>query len=300
MKWFNRFVVQIMPFFPQSFIWLFSRKYIAGINLDDAVDQVMELNAGHILATMDVLGEDIKSWEEAEQAAKSCMDTILAISKHRLKSGLSVKLTQLGLCIEKEKCLSNVKKIIELADSHGIFVRIDMEDCTTTDDTLDIYRQIRRQFNRVGIVIQAYLKRSIGDVQSLIDEKIADIRICKGIYDESPEVAYKDADQIRDQYMKLAEMCLKHGSFSGLATHDKILVDRCLSLIKQLNADGSRVEFQMLLGVTERLRADILQAGHRMRVYVPYGPQWFGYCMRRMKENPQVAGHVIKNLFIRS
>ena len=175
-----------------------------------------------------------------------------------------------------------------------------MEDSTTTDDTLDIYRRIRKKFNNVGAVIQACLKRSPEDVHALIREGICNLRICKGIYDESPEIAYKEPDEIRRQFIQLTEMVLKDGEFAAIATHDKVLVADSVELIKTHQNSSDQYEFQMLLGVTEKLRAHIIENGHSMRVYVPYGEQWYGYCMRRMKENPQVAGHVIKNLFIKN
>jgi len=299
MKWFNRLVVQILPLFPKSFIWIFSKRYIAGINLSDAVAKTYDLNRDHILTTIDVLGEDIEELGEAEKACVKCIETVRAIHSDNLLAGLSIKLTQLGLCIDIEQCYKNVEAIVKQADKLNVFVRIDMEDSTTTDRTLDIYRKIRKKYKNVGIVVQAYLKRTRSDIQRLIDEGIANIRICKGIYDESSEIAYKDADRIRKNYMELIKMTLKQGEFTAIATHDKDLVKSSQVLINEYKIDSKLYEFQMLIGVTEHLRTSIVSDGYTMRVYVPYGEQWHGYCMRRMKENPQVAGYVIKNLFIR-
>ena len=300
MKWFNKLIVQILPIFPKSFVWIFSRRYIAGKQLSDAVRKSEDLNQQHIRVTVDVLGEDITKLEEAEQARDACIETIRSIYEKKLNGGISIKLTQLGLCIDNEKCYRNVETIVQEADRYGIFVRIDMEDSTTTDRTLAIYRRIRKNYTKVGTVVQAYLKRTKEDVEKLIDDGIADLRICKGIYDESPDIAFKDADEIRDSFMDLTEMVLKRGEFAAIATHDKSLVERSQTVIKKLNSGKDTYEFQMLLGVTDNLRSSIVQAGYPMRIYVPYGEQWHGYCMRRMKENPQVAGYVIKNLFIRN
>jgi proline dehydrogenase len=299
MKWFNWFVVQMIPLFPKSFIWLFSRKYVAGVKLEEAIQQVKDLNGKSVLATMDVLGEDIMNLEEAGKARKKCIETLCAISEKKLESGLSVKLTQLGLCIDKEKCYQNVEAIVKKASENHIFVRIDMEDHTTTDATLEIYRRLRRKYKRVGIVIQAYLKRSQSDVEGLIRDGIANVRICKGIYIEPAAIAYKDREEIRNNYMKLTEMILEKGEYAAIATHDEQLVRRSYEKIREVGKKPVNHEFQMLLGVTEKLRQDIIRNRHHMRVYVPYGEQWHGYCMRRMKENPQVAGYVIKSLFIR-
>jgi proline dehydrogenase len=299
MKWFNRLVVGVMPFFPKSFIWIFSSRYIAGKSLLNAVTKTQELNESGCLVTVDVLGEDITSLEEADSAKLQCLNVLETIRQNHLDANVSVKLTQLGLRIDKDRCYQNVKEIVQKADELKNFVRIDMEDSGCTDDTLGIYRKIRKDYRNVGIVIQAYLKRSQDDVKQLIQDGIANIRVCKGIYDESPEIAYKDKEKIRDNYTHLVRMLFESKSHVGIATHDKELVDRSFEMLDEYRVQKSQYEFQMLLGVTEGLRSELVSGGHRLRVYVPYGEQWYGYCMRRMKENPQVAGHVMKNIFIR-
>ncbi len=299
MKWFNKIIVGIMPIFPKSFIWLFSRRYIAGKTLADAVRKTQELNSMGCCATIDVLGEEIMSLEEATQSKEESIQVLETIHENGLDANLSIKLTSLGLRIDKERCLKNVREIVQKAKDLKNFIRIDMEDSTCTDDTLDIYRRLCKDFSNVGAVIQAYMKRSRKDVQQLIDEGIAHLRICKGIYDEPKEIAFKDKEEVRNSFMELVKMMLEKGSFIGIATHDKVLVERSDEVIASSKADSSKYEFQMLLGVTEKLRGDIVDRGNRMRVYVPYGEQWYGYCMRRLKENPQVAGHIIKNLFVR-
>ncbi len=299
MRWFNRFVVWLMPVFPKSFIWLFSRRYIAGRALSDGIAKTKSLNTLGCCATMDVLGEDITTLNEATRARDECLQVLETIGAEKLDASLSLKLTQLGLRIDKEQCYRNVKEIVQRAKQLNNFVRIDMEDSTCTDDTLVIYRRVREEYDNVGAVIQAYLKRSRNDVRRLIDDGIAHLRICKGIYDESPEIAFKDKEEIRRSYMDLVRMMLVSGSYVCIATHDKVLVDRSLEVIKTDRIQESKYEFQMLLGVTENLRAELVSQGYRLRVYVPYGEQWYGYCTRRLKENPRVAGHIIKNLFVR-
>ncbi|MBN2031606.1 proline dehydrogenase family protein [bacterium] len=299
MQWFNRFIVWILPIFPKSFIWLFSRRYIAGQSLLDGIEKTKELNQSGCCATIDVLGEDIHSLSEATLAKEECMHVLDTIQMNMLDSNHSLKLTQLGLKIDKKKCFQNVKDIVQKAKQLNNFVRIDMEDSTCTTDTLEIYRKLRKTYNNVGAVIQAYLMRSQEDVRQLIEEGIAHLRICKGIYDESPEIAYKDREKIKENYIQMVEMVLDSGGYVGIATHDRGVINRIIEMIRSGGYPSSQFEFQMLLGVTEHLRKELVSQGYRLRVYVPYGDQWYGYCTRRLKENPQVAGHIIKNIFIR-
>jgi proline dehydrogenase len=299
MQWFNRMIVWMMPAFPKSFIWIFSRPYIAGKRLEDAVRKTKQLNAEGMLATIDVLGEDIRDLSEAEAARKEGLEVLEAIRDNGLKANLSVKLTQLGLHLDREICYQNVRELAKKAAEINSFLRIDMEDATCTDETLAIYRRIRKEFPRSGAVIQAYMRRSEADVRALIAEKIAHLRICKGIYDEKPEIAYKDREEVRDAFRKLVLMMFDSGSFAAIATHDKTLADWAAQTIRERKIPRENYEFQMLLGVTEKLRGNLVRDGHPLRVYVPFGEQWHPYCMRRMKENPSVAGYVVKALFIR-
>jgi len=299
MEFLNRLIVGIMPIFPKSFIWLFSKRYVAGKSISDALEKTKDLNSIGCAATIDVLGEDITTMEEATASREESIRVLEAIHTNNLDGSLSVKLTSLGLCINKEQCYKNVRGLVQRARDLGNFVRIDMEDATCTDDTLEIYRRLRKEFDNVGAAIQAYLKRSREDVKSLMEEGTTNLRICKGIYDESKEIAFKDKEEIRSSYIDLIRMMLESGSFVGIATHDKLLVDKSLEMIKSLHIPKSKYEFQMLFGVTENLRHELVSQGHRLRVYVPYGEQWYGYSLRRLKENPRLAGYIIKNLFIR-
>lgn len=300
MKWFNRLIVWILPIFPKPFIWIFSKRYIAGKTLDEAIQTAKSLNEEGCLVTMDVLGEDISDLKEATAAKEECLRMIAALHEFGIKGSASIKLTQLGLQIDPEACYQNVKEILTFAKQSNCFVRIDMEDHTTTDATLELYRRLRKDFNNLGTVIQAYLFRSQDDVKELIKDKIANLRVCKGIYIEPKSIAFKRKNQIRDNYKDIIHLMLDSGSFVGIATHDKVLVGRSLSLIDGYKISRDKYEFQMLLGVTEKLRRKLVQDGHAMRIYVPYGEQWYAYSMRRLAENPGVAGHIVKNLFVRS
>jgi proline dehydrogenase len=299
MRWFNQIIIRILPFFPQSFIWIFSKRYIAGKTLKDAVEKSKRLNAEGCRVTIDVLGEDISTLDEAEAEKAECLRVLDAIHGNGIDGNLSVKLSSLGLKIDKEQCVRHVREILQKASEKNLFVRIDMEDAACTDDTLDVYRRLRKEFPKVGTVIQAYLKRSPADVRKLIEGGIANLRVCKGIYVESPEIAYKKKCRIRDQFTELIQMMLDSGSYIGIATHDKPMIQRSLKMISEKTVPKTKYEFQMLLGVTEKRRRELIRQGHGMRVYVPYGEHWHGYSMRRLKENPNMAGHIIKNLFIR-
>lgn len=295
----NQLMVNTIPIFPKSFVRIFANKYIAGDKLSDAVETVRSLNSEGYCATMDVLGEFISDKTEALNSTNENIDVINAIVKNNLDCNLSVKLTMLGLGIDKEFCLENMSKILSEAKKHNMFVRIDMEDSSVTQITLDVFNQLREKFDNVGIVIQAYLKRSEKDV-SAMSENGVNFRICKGIYIEPEEIAYKGFHEIRDNFLKLVNISLKNGSYIGIATHDEFLVDGSIKIIKELKLPKDKFEFQMLLGVQENLRNRILSEGFKVRIYVPFGERWYEYSIRRFKENPNIAGHVFKNIFRRN
>jgi proline dehydrogenase len=300
MAWFNRLIVWVMPVFPKPFVWIFARRYVAGRTLQDAVRQTRKLNAAGCTATIDVLGEDNRSLQEAETAKAEALTVLETIRKEGLRANLSVKLSQLGLRLDPGACRRNVGELVTRANALGNFVRIDMEDSTVTDATLDLYRSVRRERANAGAVIQACLRRSEADVRALIADGIAHVRLCKGIYDESPEIAFKGKEEVREQYRKLAGILFDAGAFVGLATHDRALVDWCVATVRERNIPNDRFEFQMLYGVAEKMRARLVSQGFALRVYVPFGELWYAYSMRRMRENPAVAGHIVKSLFIRT
>lgn len=291
----NKLLVAVIPLFPKKIVRIFASRYIAGDNINDAVKKVKELNSKSIIATMDVLGESIKDKEEAVQSKNESIEVLEYIDKFNLNSNLSVKLTMLGLNIDYDLCVDLLTEIIEKAKEFNNFVRIDMEDSSVTEKTIQIYETMRKKYNNVGLVLQAYLKRTVNDVIRLTKEK-ANFRLCKGIYVEPKEIAYKKKNEIRDNFMKALEIMLKRGAYVGIATHDKYLIDASKKMIKDLNIPDSRYEFQMLLGVKENLRDKLVEEEYKMRIYVPFGIRWYQYSMRRFKENPNVAGQILKSL----
>ncbi len=295
----NKLIVNLLPLIPKPVVGQVAKRYIAGITLPDGVRAVKALNAKGLFATMDLLGEDVNDGAEATQVKTNILPILRSIKENNLKSNVSIKPTQLGLKIDKDLCYRNIKEILSEASSLGNFVRIDMEDATTTDDTLDLYRRLRKDgFTNMGMVIQAYMRRSESDVKALVKEG-ANFRLCKGIYNESPSIAYKGRQEIRDNYLRLLQIMLDGGSYVGIATHDDFLIDGATSFIQKANLDKSKYEFQMLLGVRERRRDQIVGEGHRLRVYVPYGEQWYAYSTRRLKENPLMAWYITKAIFVR-
>jgi proline dehydrogenase len=293
----NKVIVATLPAVPKPIIRHFASRYIAGENIADAVRVVRGLNAQGILATLDVLGEDIHHREEAVSSRDTIVEVFGAIDSNKLRSNVSIKLTQLGLKLDRSFCLENVKKIAAKARAVNNFVRIDMEDSSATDDTIWVYRELRKEYQNVGIVLQGYLRRSEHDAAELAGEGLNNFRLCKGIYIEPESIAYKSRDEINRNYLLVLESMFRSGSYVGIATHDDQLIGGAYELIRKFGLRPDRYEFQMLLGVRPELRARILRDGHRLRVYVPFGRQWYQYSIRRFKENPQVAGYVLKALF---
>ncbi len=292
----DQLVVSALPFIPKPIVGYFSKPYIAGPSIQDAIRVVRELNKQGAMATLDVLGESVTSREQATAAAQTYEEVLGTIDREKLDSNISVKLTQLGLKIEEEFCYQNTRRVVEKAASLGNFVRIDMEDSSCTTDTIAIYKRLREDFDNVGLALQAYLRRSIKDVRDLLPLK-PNIRICKGIYVEPREIAYKDREIINRNFTLLVETLLRQGSYVAIATHDERLVWEGYRLIDELNLASEDYEFQMLLGVDEQLRRIILGDDHRLRVYVPFGKEWYAYSVRRLRENPRIAGYVFRAIF---
>ena len=281
---------------PINLVWLFSKKYIAGKTLQSAVNLVKGLNAKGILATLDVLGESVKTREEAIEAKNKAMEVLDAIVKNKLSANLSIKPTQMGLAIDKELAYKQILELVKKASEINNFVRIDMEDSPYTDLTFEVYKKIYEEYNNVGVVLQAYLKRTFNDT-ILLNKLGTNYRLCKGIYIEPSTIAYKDKQAIRNNYLRCLELMLKNGNYVGIATHDKYLIDKSYELIKSLNVPRDMFEFQMLLGVREDLRDKINKDGYKIRIYVPYGEDWYKYSIRRLQENPNIAGHIVKEFF---
>lgn len=296
MKLLNDVVVATLPFVPRPIVAKVAKRYIAGETLADAVKTVQLLNSQNTMATVDVLGEDVFTKEQSLQSRNKSISVLNAIKENSLDSHLSIKLTSLGLKIDPRFCLDNVLAIAAQASADNNFVRIDMEDHTCTDETLFIYRSARERNLNVGIVIQAYLHRSEDDIRKLAEEK-AKVRLCKGIYNESADIAIKDRVGIQRNYLKLLRILFEAKCYVGIATHDDVLIDGAVEMINEYKMDPSQYEFQMLLGVRDERRKQLIATGHRMRVYVPFGKDWYGYSVRRLKENPQMAGHIVKAMF---
>ena len=292
----NILIVKITQLLPKSMVRIFAGKYIAGEELQDAINLVRTLNLKGIYATMDVLGESIKSKDEAISAKNKCLEVLDAIEKNKLLANLSIKPTQMGLAIDEEFAYQQISEIVKKAKSINNFVRIDMEDSPFTDSTIRVYKRIYESIGHVGIVLQAYLKRTLNDVEQL-NKLGTNYRLCKGIYVEPSSIAYKDRQEIRDNFMKALQLMLKNGNYVGIATHDDYLVEKSYALIKEMKIPTNKFEFQMLLGVKEELRYKINDDGFKVRVYVPFGKDWYAYSIRRLKENPQIAMYVFKNIF---
>lgn len=296
MKLINSAIVNFVKILPKSVVHIFAKKYIAGDTLDDAVRVTKELNANGILATIDVLGEAVNTKRESELAKKECLEVLDAINHHKLNSNLSLKPTQLGLTIDKDFCYAQISEILEKAKGYNNFVRIDMEDSSTTDLTFDLFNKMKEKYSNVGVVVQAYLRRTFDDVEK--QNKLAtNYRICKGIYVEPEEIAFKGRQEVRDNFLKVLELILDNGNYVGIATHDEYLVEGAYELIKKKNISKDKFEFQMLYGVRENLRDKINADGYKIRIYVPFGEHWYKYSIRRLQENPQLAWYIAKSVF---
>ena len=299
---FNKLIAAILPYFPKKFIWIFSRAYISGETLNDAMRVSKELNSKKIKVTLDVLGEFIKNLDEAESNKKEYINLIEVSYQNHIDGNFSLKPTSFGLLIDKEKCYNHIREIVAKAAEFSGFIRIDMEDSPCTDDEIALFRRLKAEFPaNVGLVLQAYLKRTFDDIKQMLDLNSAEIpvsyRLCKGIYIEPESISYKRYEEINQHYLEDLEFMFKNKIYAGIATHDKPLIEGAYNLISKYNVPKNMYEFQMLYGVTPKLRESIVNEGHNMRVYVPFGNQWFGYSTRRLKENPKMATHIIKAIF---
>jgi proline dehydrogenase len=285
-------IVRFLPAVPKPVVRKISERYIAGEDLDDALVVVRRLNDQGKLATIDVLGEEITSPEEARAIATAYRESLDAFERGRLESNVSVKPTGLGLKLGYDLCKENLEDVVHHAAELGNFVRIDMEDSSTTDDTLRLYCELRSAgFDNVGVVFQARLKRTLQDIRDLAELR-PNVRICKGIYLESPEIAYRDFDSIRASFVQSLEVLLEAGCYVGIATHDEWLVEQGQRLTGARGLGREEYEFQMLLGVRPSMGDELVRGGHRLRIYTPFGEHWYAYSLRRLQENPKIAGYI--------
>ncbi|MDR3668917.1 MAG: proline dehydrogenase family protein [Ignavibacteriaceae bacterium] len=296
MSLFNNLIVSTVQLMPKPVVGFFSKRYIAGESIDDAIRVTRELNKQGIYATIDVLGESVKNKEEAIDSKNKALEVLNTIIKFNLKANLSIKPTQMGLAIDEDFAYDQVRTLVQNAREINSFVRIDMEDSPYTDATFRLFRKLKQDYDNLGVVVQAYMKRTYDDVV-VLNKLGTNYRLCKGIYIEPPAIAYKDKETIRKNYIRDLEIMFKNGNYVGIATHDEYLVKEAYRLIKVLNISKDKFEFQMLLGVREDLRNKINEDGYKIRVYVPFGKDWYAYSTRRLKENPQVAGHIFRDLF---
>ncbi len=294
----NGALVRLLPALPRTVVRRVAARYIAGSHLEDAVAVVRHLNAQRKLATIDVLGEEIRDASAAAAIVQAYEDVFTEIERLHLRSNVSIKLTGLGLKLDYDLCRTNLERVVRHARERDSFVRIDMEDSSTTDDTLSLYRDLRSKgFDNVGVVLQASLRRTLGDVRSLADLQPS-VRICKGIYVESAEIQFKDDEQVRASFVQALDELLANGSYVAVATHDEWVVDRALERVAQLSR--REYEFQLLLGVRPELGDRLVADGHRVRIYVPFGEHWYEYSLRRLQENPSIAGAVARDTIARA
>jgi len=296
MSLFDRLVAASLPIVPKPVVRWTAAPYISGERLDDCVRVVREMNGEGCMGAISILGEFVARREEAEAAVAEYEDVLATVARERLDSNVHIKLTHFGLKLDPAFALQNARRLVARAKELGNFIRIDMEDSSCTDQTLDVYQQLRGEFDNVGTVVQARMRRTAADVHALAKSR-ANLRLCKGIYLEPRAIAYEDRTIIQRNFVSLLEELLAAGCYVGIATHDELLVYEAMRIVDRLGLDTSRYEFQMLLGVDPALRKIIRSAGHRLRVAVPFGSQWYAYSIRRLRENPAMAGHVLRALF---
>lgn len=300
----NKLIANMLPHIPKKLVWVFSKRYIAGETIDEGLLASKLLNEKKIEVTIDLLGEFIKTLEEARVNKNQYVEIIKRFTSEKVTGNFSLKPTMFGLLIDKEACYNYIRDIVALAAQKNHFVRIDMEDSSCVDMEIELFKKLRTEFPKnVGLVLQAYLRRTMSDLEnlSLINSESHPInfRLCKGIYVEPEKIAFKGYQKVRDNFLNDLDFIFRNKMFAAIATHDIFLVDNALQMIKKYKIPKSMYEFQMLYGVTPDLRQSIVDRGHKMRIYVPFGKQWFNYSTRRLKENPKMAAEIIKALFIR-
>lgn len=300
----NKLIANMLPFMPKKLVWVFSKRYIAGESMEEGLLASKLLNEKGIEVTVDILGEFITTLDEAQRNRDEYMEVIERFTSENVQGNFSIKPTMFGMLLDKEVCYNLLREVVQFAAGKDSFIRIDMEDSQCVDMELDIFRRLRKEFPKhVGLVLQAYLRRTESDLVSLNDLNSANypisFRLCKGIYVEPENIAFKEYDEVRQHFLRDLKYMFDNKMYVGIATHDKFLVEESMKMIKEMNIPENMFEFQMLYGVTPDLRQMIVDNGHKMRVYVPFGEKWFNYSTRRLKENPKMAQHIIKALFIR-
>ena len=299
MKLINYLIIQIIPFLPKIFIRLVASPYIAGITDDQMLVNVKKLNDKGYDVAIDILGEHVTTDRDATQITERYANLYDRIASQGLDANLSIKLSHIGQDLGYELVRKNLMILINAAKKHNNFLRLDMENSPYTSETINLYKKAFEIYPNVGIVLQAYMHRSIDDIDMLAN-KMFNVRICKGIYIESEDIAYRGYEKIRSNYIALVQRALTKGSYVGIASHDEYLIDTLYAWIKDNKISPSQYEFQVLHGVPmEKKLQQLIKEGNKVRVYVPYGDNWYDYSVRRLKENPKMAGYIIKNIFSR-
>ncbi|WP_101845098.1 proline dehydrogenase family protein [Halobacillus sp. Marseille-P3879] len=273
-----------------------AKRFVAGSNLEQAIESVRELNNNGMLAMLNYLGEFTNSETSASETTEDLVGTIKAIRNEQLDCYLSIKLSSIGLEIGKDVCLDNLKKILDEAEATGTFVRLEMENYSNCQKTLDIYKEMKTKYENIGTVIQAYLYRSAKDISDLNNYN-ANLRLVKGAYNESAEVAYPKKSDVDENFESIITTHLLNGNYAGVATHDDAAIKHTIRVAKQNNISKDSFEFQMLHGIRPDLQKQLRDEGYKIRVYLPFGSDWFGYFMRRLAERPENLAFVVKNTF---
>jgi proline dehydrogenase len=291
---FNKALAHLLPWVPKPLVGFFAHDYVAGESLAQAVTRAKALNQDGKRVALNVLGEHVTHWAQVEAFVTAYQQTLSTLVAEGLDANLTLKPSQMGLELDPERCTQLFGELLSAAQAVGRTVRVEMEESSTTTATLALFRRLRQSHPNCGVVLQAMLRRSYGDLKALVTDGIANVRLCKGIYIEPHDLAYQDPELVNRNYVQMLELALTQGEFVGIATHDERLLFEAFRLIERHQPPPERFEFQMLLGVTPHLHHLITDQGYPLRVYVPYGPDWHAYCMRRLRENPKLVGYLLK------
>ena len=298
MGFLDQFIVKTLPIVPKPIVARLSRPYIAGDHLDAAMQCAKELNDKGFKVTLDILGEFVTSFDQAQESVVGYKEAVQAIKARQLDANISIKPTSFGLLLDRKRCETLIGNLMEVVAEAGNFMRLDMEDSPCTTMTLEFYNKLRKKYGlSVGVVLQAYMRRTLEDIKAITAIGPAHFRLCKGIYVEPEHIGYQGYEEVRANFVKSLKTMFDGGAFVGIATHDDYLVDEAIKIIRERNLGPEQYEFQMLLGVRETLRNQILADGHQLRIYIPFGRDWYGYSVRRLKENPALAGTMFKAIF---
>ena len=298
MSFINNTIIKTIPLLPKKIVKVIADQYVAGETIESTLKKTKYLNSNKYHVTIDLLGEHVSELNEIKNITNTYLQILNQIQALNLSSNISVKPTHIGLDVSIDTFKENAFKLAKKADEYDNFIRFDMENSQTTDATIQVFKEIYQDYKNVGTVFQAYLKRSFNDLEKLMGQNI-NFRLCKGIYNESSDIAYKDYNDINKNYLRIVELAFKNKNYIGLATHDLILIKEIYNLIEKYNVSNTNFEFQVLYGVPMKgwLKKH-LKNNFKVRVYLPYGPQWYEYSIRRLKENPNIAKYVAKSIFL--